>query len=204
MLGQGWLGVSRDVGFLSPISFSETEGREKADCPPLSLFVLSNLTYVICQTDRLFGKPDGPRQKSSGFSKCEKLGSGGPGGKVCVCVCVCVVLRVLYVSVVRLRKKLLHDIQAFPSFFFLQVLYDWNLNKKTTVFLLVAGSAERLNWPRMGICQGYNRAAADSFLSFSSSCLQQNQWVSKRHRNLHLLFLRCHPQMITAVVEVRH
>lgn len=62
---------------------------ETAHCStPLS--VLSNLTYVIYQKDRLFGKPDGPRQKSSGFSKREKLGSGGPGGKACVCTCVCV------------------------------------------------------------------------------------------------------------------
>lgn len=70
----------------------------RADCSPLSLFVLSNLTYVIYQKDRLFGKPDGPRQKSSGFSKREKLGSGSPGGKaMCVfvvCVYVCVRARV--------------------------------------------------------------------------------------------------------------
>lgn len=40
VLGQGWWGVSRDVGFLSPVSFSEAEGREKAACPPLSLSCL--------------------------------------------------------------------------------------------------------------------------------------------------------------------
>lgn len=37
------------------------------------LFVLSNLIYVIYQIDRLFGKPDGPRLKSSVFPTCEKL-----------------------------------------------------------------------------------------------------------------------------------
>lgn len=36
------------------------------------LFVLSNLIYVIYQTDRLFGKPDGPGLKSSVFPTCEK------------------------------------------------------------------------------------------------------------------------------------
>jgi hypothetical protein len=84
--------VNCGLGILAQtLFFSEAEGRKKADCPPLSLFVLSNLTYVIYQKDRLFGKPDGPRQKSSVFSKREKLGSGSPGGKgVCVCVCACV------------------------------------------------------------------------------------------------------------------
>lgn len=49
------------------------KGREEKNY----LFVLSNLIYVIYQTDRLFGKPDGPRLKSSVFPTCEKLCQSG-------------------------------------------------------------------------------------------------------------------------------
>lgn len=41
------------------------------------LFVLSNLIYVIHQIDRLFGKPDGSRLKSSVFPVCGKLCPSG-------------------------------------------------------------------------------------------------------------------------------
>ena len=86
-------GLGESCSFFSPhLFFSQRLKEGKKHCPPFSLFVLSNLTYVIYQKDRLFGKPDGPRQKSSGFSKHEKLGSGGPGGKAYECVCVCVCL----------------------------------------------------------------------------------------------------------------
>lgn len=77
--------------------------------------------------------------------------------------------------------------------------------------MLVAGSGERFNWPRMRTCQGYNRTA-DSFLCLSSSHLLQSQWVSKRYRvqrdfwsrNLHFLSLQCcYLKMITATGKVR-
>lgn len=118
--GAGLVGSESCRFFYSlPLFFSEAEGRKKADCPPLSLFVLSNLTYVIYQVDRLFGNQMDPGKKSSGFSKCEKLGSGGLGGKaLCVCgwegvrsvegtLCLC-----------SQTQKLLRDIQASPLLLF--------------------------------------------------------------------------------------
>lgn len=61
------------------------KGREEKNY----LFVLSNLIYVIYQTDRLFGKPDGPRLKSSVFPTCEKLCQSGHVREACCMFCGC-------------------------------------------------------------------------------------------------------------------
>lgn len=59
--------------FFSPFFFFLFAKRLKGGEKKNYLFVLSNLIYVIYQIDRLFGKPDGPRLKSSVFPTCEKL-----------------------------------------------------------------------------------------------------------------------------------
>lgn len=65
-----------------PLLAKRPKGREWKNY----LFVLSNLIYVIYQTDRLFGKPDGPRLKSSVFPTREKWCQSGHLKRGALCV----------------------------------------------------------------------------------------------------------------------
>lgn len=74
--------------FFFPFSqeIERERGEKKKNTTNNYLFVLSNLIYAIHQIDRLFGKPDGSRLKSSVFPACGKFCPSGRTRRSVRCV----------------------------------------------------------------------------------------------------------------------